>query len=223
MKKSEEAGEELNKFEIFLFRHGKTLANEKSLYCGKSDPPLSEGGREELLKKTMLPDISKCRLVTSPLRRASQTLGLLYPSLSALAEVDAGFQEIDFGDFEMKSYEELKNDERYQEWVKKEVDRIQESGNKKCENPFPNGESYEQMTVRVIKSLENLLKNYRSVALFTHSGPISAIMQHFFPNEQKSIYEWKSDFGEGYRIRGKLVSESSIFFDFSSIIYEKIP
>ena len=33
---------------IYLIRHGKTEANEKRLYCGSTDLPLSEAGREEL-------------------------------------------------------------------------------------------------------------------------------------------------------------------------------
>ena len=30
---------------IYLIRHGKTEANEKHLYCGSTDLPLSEKGR----------------------------------------------------------------------------------------------------------------------------------------------------------------------------------
>ena len=33
---------------IYLIRHGKTLANERRLYCGSTELSLSEQGREEL-------------------------------------------------------------------------------------------------------------------------------------------------------------------------------
>ena len=33
---------------IYLIRHGKTKANERRLYCGSTDLPLSLVGREEL-------------------------------------------------------------------------------------------------------------------------------------------------------------------------------
>ena len=33
---------------IYLIRHGKTEANEKHLYCGSTDLPLSEAGKAEL-------------------------------------------------------------------------------------------------------------------------------------------------------------------------------
>ena len=33
---------------IYLIRHGKTETNEKHLYCGSTDLPLSGAGKEEL-------------------------------------------------------------------------------------------------------------------------------------------------------------------------------
>ena len=40
----------MNKIEIILIRHGKTIANEKRLYCGKTDLSLSNSGVVELKK-----------------------------------------------------------------------------------------------------------------------------------------------------------------------------
>lgn len=204
------------KKEIFLFRHGRTLANEKKLYCGKSDLPLSPRGEAELLKKKLTffyPDISHCTIFTSGLMRTIQTLKTLYPESSDLAIVEKGFQEINFGDFEMKSYDELKENPDYQKWLREEVDRIFLRSTESSGNPCPNGESWGQMNERVLVSLEKILNNERSVAIFTHGGPISAIMTHFFPDERKSLYEWQPDFGEGYKIT---IDEKSVF-------YEKIP
>ena len=198
--------------ELFLLRHGKTLANEEKRYCGKTDLPLSEQGREELLEKKergAYPDISRCTIYTSGMKRTTQTLRLLYPELAESFTEEKAFQEIDFGDFEMKSYEELKENSAYTEWVTKEVDRIHRGIQ---ENPCPNGESWNKMNERVLVSLETILKNDRSVAIFTHGGVISAIMAHFFPNERKSLYEWQPDFGEGYKIT---IADR--------LFYEKIP
>ena len=38
----------MKKLNLYLLRHGKTLANEKKLYCGFTDLLLSEKGIEEL-------------------------------------------------------------------------------------------------------------------------------------------------------------------------------
>ena len=39
---------------VYLIRHGRTEANEKHLYCGSSDLPLSVSGAEELKKLTAI-------------------------------------------------------------------------------------------------------------------------------------------------------------------------
>ena len=212
------------------------MANEKHLYCGKTDLDLSEKGRADLLKKNsasklsgaglalnetfgqsesiyekiIFPDISHCKIFTSGMKRTNQTLSLLYPDLANSAIEERSFRELDFGDFEMKSYDELKDDESYRAWVQGEVDRIQAGLTEFKDNPCPNGESWLKMTERVLAALEKAVKFANSIAIFTHGGVISAIMQHFFPNERKSIYEWQPNFGEGYRIllRGEPVAEN---------------
>lgn len=143
-------GVEKKEIKIFLFRHGKTEANEKHLYCGKTDLPLSEKGRAELLEKKencLYPDITHCKIFTSGLKRTTQSLGILYPEIispekncvpatssegssfendrfSEIA-IEPSFREIDFGDFEMKSYEELKANPEYQKWLNGEAERFE--------------------------------------------------------------------------------------------------
>ena len=99
---------------ILLIRHGKTVANEKHLYCGSTDLPLSEQGRRELAgKKLSAPE--NCRYYSSGMRRADETLELLFSGVEY--EREPGFREVDFGVFEMKSYEMLKEDPAYQAWL----------------------------------------------------------------------------------------------------------
>ena len=48
---------------IYLIRHDKTEANEKHLYCGNTDLPLSAAGRAEL--QNIHYDIKNVRFLTS--------------------------------------------------------------------------------------------------------------------------------------------------------------
>ena len=96
---------------IYLIRHGKTLANEEHRYCGSTDLPLSEGGRAELNALTYrLPE--GLRFVTSGMLRTEQTLQALFGDVPH--SQDPRFREVDFGDFEMGTYEELKGTPAYQ-------------------------------------------------------------------------------------------------------------
>ena len=170
---------------IYLIRHGKTEANERRLYCGSTDLPLSDGGREELL--SMRYDITPERFVTSGMKRTDETLQILFGTVPYC--VDSRFREVDFGDFEMKSYEMLKDDPSYQAWL---------TGDNEVNVP-PGGESGVQMTRRVLEAFREIPDG---TALVTHGGVIAAIMAERFPAEGKHRYQWQPQNGHGYEIRG---------------------
>lgn len=169
---------------VYLIRHGKTAANERGLYCGSTDLPLSETGRAELLERHYrLP--SHIHFLTSGMRRTDETLRILFGAVDYT--VDRRFREVDFGVFEMGSYAELKDNPAYQEWI---------TGDNEANVP-PGGESGNQMRERVLAALSDLRED---TCLVTHGGVIAAIMSHLFPEEGKSRYDWQRDNGEGYVI-----------------------
>ena len=98
---------------IYLIRHGKTEANEKHRYCGSTDLALSDAGRAELEKLHY--DIKNVRFLTSGMKRTNETLRILFGDVPY--KVDPRFREVDFGIFEMHSYEELKDNPAYQTWI----------------------------------------------------------------------------------------------------------
>ena len=172
---------------VYLIRHGATRANEGHLYCGSTDLPLSEIGRRELSELHY--GIKDVRFVISGMRRTEETLKLLFGDVEY--ETEPAFKEIDFGVFEMGSYEELKDREDYRVWLTGDNMR----------NVPPGGESGEQMTQRVLRALPQLLD--RDTVLITHGGVIAAIMDCLFPQEGKTRYEWQPVPGHGYAVTGK--------------------
>ena len=55
------------------------------------------------------------------------------------------------------------------------------------------------MKQRVLQALSRL---DRDTVVITHGGVIAAIMAHYFPQENKSRYEWQPQCGEGYALTG---------------------
>ena len=168
---------------IYLIRHGKTMANEQHLYCGSTDLPLSDTGREEL--KNLQYDIKNVRFITSGMKRTNETLQILFGDVPI--DIDPRFREVDFGIFEMHSYDQLKDTPDYQTWL---------TGNNDANVP-PNGESGLQMTERVLQAFSELQED---TCIITHGGVIAAIMEYLFPEENKNRYEWQSKNGCGYVI-----------------------
>ena len=166
---------------IYLIRHGKTSANEKHLYCGSTDLPLSDAGKEEL--RSVHYDIKNVRFITSGMKRTNETLHILFGDVPY--EVDPRFREVDFGIFEMQSFEQLKDTPEYQTWL---------TGDNNANIP-PRGESGLQMKARVLGAFSEIKED---TCIITHGGVIAAIMEHLFPEENKNHYQWQPKPGYGY-------------------------
>lgn len=178
---------------VYLIRHGATLASEQRLYCGSTDLPLSEGGRAALRNRPRL-TLGDVRFITSPMRRCRETLALLFGDVPC--ETWPDFREIDFGAFEMHSYQQLKDDPAYQAWLSADPERT----------PPPGGESGGQMKKRVLQAFQSVLEANRDTVIVTHGGVIAAILESLFPEEGKNRYQWQPKPGCGYVVTGKTYS-----------------
>ena len=173
---------------LYLIRHGMTIANERRLYCGASDPELTQHGRELLLQlkqEKRYPSPEGLHILSSGMRRTDETLEIIYGR--GADHCDVAFREMNFGAFEMHSYDELKDDPQYQAWI------MDESGTA-C---TPGGESSAEFQARVCRAVDAIR---RDAIVFCHGGVISAIMQHFFPEEDKNLYQWQPGYGCGYAL-----------------------
>ncbi|MBR2048120.1 MAG: histidine phosphatase family protein [Oscillospiraceae bacterium] len=179
---------------IYLIRHGKTEANERRLYCGSTDLPLSPAGREELAALAYEP--GNVRFVTSGMKRANETLELLFGDVPYV--VEPRFREVDFGLFEMHSYDELKDSPNYQAWL---------TGDNESNLP-PQGESGNQMKARVLEAFSEIRED---TCIVTHGGVIAAIMAHLFPEDGKHRYQWQPKNGGGYVLEQDNSGERSMW------------
>ena len=168
---------------IYLIRHGKTEANERRLYCGSTDLSLSNAGKAEL--KNLHYEIKNVRFLTSGMKRTNETLQILFGDVPF--EMESRFREVNFGIFEMRSYEDLKDTPPYQAWI---------TGDNETNIP-PQGESGTQMKQRVLAALSEIRED---TCVITHGGVIAANMERMFPDENKNRYEWQPQPGHGYAI-----------------------
>lgn len=183
----------MNKLMLALIRHGKTEANEKHLYCGKSNISLSEKGIKELNDiKNLIKYPEYNKFFSSGAKRANETLEILYPK-KAYDEINE-FWEYDFGDFEMKSYDMLKENKEYINWITDKDRQVS------C----PNGESKIQYRERIKEAFNKFIeKCYKegigTAVLVCHGGTIGTILEIFY-DCSKSFYEHQPACGRGYTL-----------------------
>ncbi len=176
---------------VYLIRHGITEGNAKHLYYGSTDLPLIKEGREAVWfrkRAGIYPDINDFELITSSLTRTEQTLFEIYGNVEHIT--DPRLNEVDFGEFEMHTYDELKERDDYQEWI---------SGDN-WNNICPGGESGKIMFERALLAMNEY--SLRNCIIICHGGIISSLMNYYFPNEtgKENFYLWQPAPCEGYCI-----------------------
>ncbi len=182
----------MRSYKLHFIRHGITEGNKQGVYVGRSDVSVTEEGIQmiKMLDEKMdYPYVE--RIYTSPLLRCRQTADIIYPDREKI--IVEGLTEIDFGEFEGRSYEELKNDKRFVNWIANSA-----------ENDLPFGESASDFLNRTTQALNDIFNNMMTegifdAAVFTHGGVIMNLFAALgLPQRQMS--EWVTENGKGYTV-----------------------
>ena len=155
---------------ILLVRHGMTKNNLEGRFCGITDYVLTEEGKEKLRAMVAahpypVPEV----IYTSPATRCIETLQICFPGMDY--EVVEDLHELDFGEFEEKTTDDLwAIQEYYQRWMKQDPTFA-----------FPGGELIGRVGERAGTALREIARRSfeegRScIAVVTHS----VVMGQFF-------------------------------------------
>ncbi len=178
-------------FKIHLIRHGLTEGNLKQQYIGSTDLPLAAAGVNELRRLKEETDYPRVDAVySSPMLRCKQSAAILYPDKD-IQLVD-NLREIDFGDFEGKTANELEILPSYADWA---AGRI---------NAAPGGEDNTDFAKRLCVGLNEIVrdmmqKGAEHAAVIMHGGAIMMLLSSCAV-PRKSIVEWTCPAGSGFSI-----------------------
>ena len=185
-----------------------TQANGEHRYLGKTDEPLSETGIRLLQekKKEYFSDLPEF-LYTSPMKRCVQTAELLFERKPVLIPE---WKEMDFGQFEGKNYEELKDDPCYQKWIDSNGTLSFPGGEAREQFIRRSMEGFDWMTSDILKKSERstgiqsgtekqYLRNNCEIEIpvvaVVHGGTIMAVLSSLTGGE---YFDFQVKNGEGY-------------------------
>lgn len=176
-----------NQIKLVMIRHGKTESNRQRRYLGRRDEALCEAGIQELsmlIKQRGY--LAVDALFVSPMRRCMQTAEMLCPEIKPVCIGE--WKEMDFGVFEGKTYEELKDDERYRKWL--------ESGGMM---PCPAGEGRADFIARCERGFQTMLQmlqgDEKTVGMIVHGGTIMALLGRYGGGD---YFDYQAANGGGY-------------------------
>jgi len=181
----------MKSYKMYIIRHAQAEGAEQGRYIGHTDVPLSEEGRAQLSQMHddySYPDVEA--VFSSPLKRCTETANALFPGKTPI--IIEGLAECNFGEFENKNAEELRNNEDFAEWL----------AGKKAP-PF--GESSAEFGKRVCSSFEKIVDGMMKSGVFetamvTHAGVMSVILSAFGLPEAP-VYEWTAPNCCGFALR----------------------
>jgi broad specificity phosphatase PhoE/ribonuclease HI len=155
-----------------LLRHGETPLSAERRFAGRGDIPLTETGK--LQAKAAAQRLAARggiqQIVTSPLRRARLTAEAVAAATGAPVQVDEGWIEADFGEWEGLSYAEA-----MERWP----GEVTAWMNDTTVAP-PGGESFAAAGRRVLAALDRLLDRSEPgrVVVVSHVTPMKTVLRH---------------------------------------------
>ncbi len=172
--------------ELILLRHAATEGNLLRQYIGRTDLPLAEEGLAQAGRLCgCLPEPEL--LFVSPLLRCRQTAEVIWPGVEQRIVPD--LRETDFGAFEGKTWEELKDNPTYRAWI---------DGTAEC----PQGEERAAVSRRIHTAMEDCMRlaaerNCTLCAMVVHGGTIMELLHRSLGG---AYYDWQTPLCGSWRV-----------------------
>ena len=161
---------------LYYVRHGETDYNKQGRLQGRRDTSLNAHGRRQAAEcGVLLGDLfardrrqaQDLKYVSSPLKRARETMGILRATLGLQAhhyEIDARLMEIAYGEWEGLTLQEIE---------RRNASVLSARERDKWDFAPPGGESYRELTDRIRNWYKSLTAD---TVVAAHGGGVRALM-----------------------------------------------
>ena len=155
---------------LILIRHGETPHNRDKRYQGHKDTSLTTEGKRQTREIALrLRDEPLDAIYSSDLKRTRYMAEVINNYHSLKINILPELREIDFGDWEGKTYNEIQ---------RKWGSLLNGWERRPSKIKIPKGESIKDLAERVISTIKKIISNHsdQRIAIITHGGPIRIIL-----------------------------------------------
>jgi len=180
--------------DLILLRHGETSGESSIRFYGATDIPLSDFGRRQMeCAGNSFAGRRFATVITSPLQRSKEGAVLaLDGTASPGVTVVEDFREIDFGDWEGLTREEIaeRDPDRYREWM--EHNRLE---------GFPGGDLRDAFFNRIRKAALEIFNRAELPALAVlHKGVIKGVLSGLLDRPLDGLHDISIELGSITRL-----------------------
>ena len=159
-----------------LVRHGETYANINKVWHGQTDTELTELGYAQAKQlgdhfhHYMRPDV----IYASPLQRAKITAESIAGQFGLTVKLDPRLMEFDLGDWEGRTFEDLKGSADIMDQLVKNPDFT-----------APGGESQNLVKRRVVEAIEEILEKHdqQNIIIVAHGVTLGIALSHYLDDD----------------------------------------
>ena len=176
--------------QLILIRHGETTANTEQRWFGALDAPLTPRGQQQVQATAARfaawrrqadhrADIAA--LYVSPLPRCRSTAAGIAQALELEPIVDDGLREFSIGDWEGRTFRDLRDTEQL--WERFAADP---------NFAPPNGESPRSFGRRIVQTVQELADRHpgETIVVVTHGGVIARLLDEWLGNASGNWVSW---------------------------------
>jgi alpha-ribazole phosphatase len=168
---------------LILVRHCEPQEEARGLCYGRLDIGLSDAGREQAERLAAALGRHEWDAVyASPRLRARQTAG----ALARAVVIDHDLREIDFGELEGRTYDEIAetDPELYRAWMERPTTVH-----------FPGGESFAELKLRALEALDRIRAAHEAAVVVTHGGVLRAGLAAWLGMPDEAIFRLDQRYG----------------------------
>jgi alpha-ribazole phosphatase/probable phosphoglycerate mutase len=174
---------------LLLIRHAQPAETGRGRCYGSLDLGLSSRGHRgaQLIART-LDRIPLAAVYASPSLRARDTAKPLATAHHLDPIFDENLREIDFGELEGQSYDEIQiaHPDLYRSWMETPT-RVR----------FPGGESYPQLRARALTAMQAIRARHQGevTAIISHGGVLRAMLADCLQMPEEAIFRLEQSYG----------------------------
>ncbi|SHK43985.1 histidine phosphatase family protein [Desulforamulus aeronauticus] len=171
-----------------MVRNGECTLDDKKRFIGQLDLSLNENGIKQAKRlQQELTCVKLNHIFCSELQRSIETAKIIAEKQKTVPVVIENLKEVSLGEWEGQTFEQI---------IRKDAKRFKERGKDIANHRPPGGESFADLSQRVVKEYERILdETTGNILIAGHAGVNRVLLCHVLDMPLENLFRISQDYG----------------------------